>query len=302
MSEDKNINVSIVPKFAETALENVLEEPSKAVGSTFNDIWFLTLGGPIGQLAEKRKMKYAADLEAYKKEIEEEISKVPNEKRCEVDIQIIGSIMEASKFCIEKEELRNMFSKLIASSMNTEREVSVHPAFPDMIRQLCPDEAKILKYLKSKLSENDNKFALVDIRYLGEKTFKNDNGSDIVKTIDMINETVRTVGVTLSTKDMDRERTVFSDVTDLGILSECEKSSNISSYLQNLEKMRIIDIVNKEIVFRDDYYRIINSEFIKSFLFSADVYSSRTKRTFGFIKKYFKLTSFGIDFVNTCIE
>lgn len=147
MSEDKNINVSVVPKFAETALENVLDKPSKSIGETFSDIWYLVLGGALGQMAEKRKMKYAADLEKYKKKIEEEIEKIPDDKKCEPDIQMIGSVLEASKYCVEKEELRNMFAKLIVSSIDIDKQDIVHPIFIDIIRRMDNLDARVLKYI-----------------------------------------------------------------------------------------------------------------------------------------------------------
>ena len=106
-----NGNIPEIPDFAEKAIENVLDEPTKAMGSTFADIWFLALGGPIGQLAQKRRIKYAYDLKLFKQKTEEEISKIPQEKRLEADIQIVGPILEAAKYCAEKEQLRNMFAK-----------------------------------------------------------------------------------------------------------------------------------------------------------------------------------------------
>lgn len=160
MSEDKNINVSVVPKFAETALENVLEAPSKSIGDTFSDIWYLVLGGPIAQAVEKRKMKYAVDLEAYKKKIEEEIEKIPDNKKCEPDVQVTGAILEASKYCAEKEELRNMFAKLIASSMNLDKQDIIHPIFVDIIKRMDNLDAKVLKYIFLK-----DKYTFSDVSY-----------------------------------------------------------------------------------------------------------------------------------------
>lgn len=143
MSEDKSINVSLVPKFADKALENVLESPSKSVGETFSDIWYLVLGGPMRQMAEKKKLKYAKELEKYKIKIEQEISKIPTDKKSDADIQIIGPVLEVSKYCAEKKELRDMFAKLIASSMNTDRQDKVHPIFSDMIRRMTVFDAQL---------------------------------------------------------------------------------------------------------------------------------------------------------------
>ena len=65
------------------------EQLTKAIGSTVSDIWFLVFGG-IGHLAEKRKLRYAVELENYNRELHEKIEAIPNEKRVEPDIQIVS--------------------------------------------------------------------------------------------------------------------------------------------------------------------------------------------------------------------
>lgn len=141
MSDDKNINISIGSKLVDDTMENLLDKPTKSIGETFNDIWFLTLGGPIGNLAEKRKLKYAIELEKYKNDIEHEIDKIPQGKRTEGDIYFIGMVLESSKYCAGKETLRRMFAKLIASSMNIDKKEYVHPIMVNIIRQLAPLDA-----------------------------------------------------------------------------------------------------------------------------------------------------------------
>ncbi len=142
MSE-KNINISFVPEFVETALENVLEEPSKSIGDTFSDIWYLVLGGSVGQLAQKRKMKYAYELEKYKQKISEEIEKIPIQDRVDADIQIIGYILDASKYCVGKKELRDMFAKLIATSMKKNTHEYVKPIYIDIVSKMTVNDAKL---------------------------------------------------------------------------------------------------------------------------------------------------------------
>ena len=147
MSEDKSINISAVPEFVDKTLENVLEEPSKVIGTTFSDIWYLTLGGPIGHLADKRKIKYAKDLQIYKEMIEMEINRIPAENRVEADIQIVGPALEASKYCAEKEKLREMFAKLIASSMDCEKRDKIHPILCHILGGMTPFDAEIFKQI-----------------------------------------------------------------------------------------------------------------------------------------------------------
>lgn len=302
MAEDKEINVSLVPKSLDKAMENIMYEPSKSIGKTLGDIWFLIFGGFLGQLAEKRKLKYTVEFLKYKKEIEREINNIPTEDKVELDFQILGSVFEASKFCLDKAELRKMFSKLIASSMNRKVVECVHPSFGVMISQMCTDEAKLVKFLKEKIEINENRFPIVDIVYFGDRIIKEDGGRETIMRVDLINETISSVKTNLTPEEIDIERHCFSGFSDIGISCKCDKYSNLPNYLQNLNRMGIIEFVNREIVFCDDYSRIIESQFMRTTLFSLNVYSQSPKRTYGFIKKYFKVTDFGRNFLEACVS
>lgn len=131
MSEDKS--PLQIPEFIEKGLENMMDEPSKRIGKTFADIWDLVLGTTIEYKANIKKLKYAVEYEKYKEKIEQEIERIPIQNRCSPDLQIIGSALEASKYCVDKEELRDLFAKLIASSINVEKRQVVHPMFIDIL-------------------------------------------------------------------------------------------------------------------------------------------------------------------------
>lgn len=63
-------------------------------------------------------MRYAFELEKYNKELQEKVDDIPIEKRVEPNIQIVVPALEASKYCVEKQELREVFANIIALSMN----------------------------------------------------------------------------------------------------------------------------------------------------------------------------------------
>lgn len=237
MSKEKKMNVSLVPEYAEKALENVLEEPSKAIGSTLNDIWFLTLGGPIEQLANKRKIKYAFDLENYKKMIEQEIEKVPEDRRTIPDIQKIAALLEASKFCIDKVELREMFSKLIGATMNKDTEKYVNISFGQILSQLVPDEAKILMQLPEKsLFE-----PLIDI--------------------------------CVEKPDIEGKFTLYTNLGVLGYDSSCEYPEQLSLYVDNLLRLGVVNVPNGQYLVDDwRYAKILDSMYYQKFYEKAESY------------------------------
>ena len=158
MSENSKINIGLInaemPECVDKALTNLTEQPTKAIGSTVSDIWFLVFGG-IGHLAEKRKLRYAVELEKYNKELQATINEIPKERKVDADIQIVAPALEASKYCVEKEELRKMFVNLIASSMDSDKVTSVHPIFTDIISKLSSVDALLFKAIANKNYDDD---------------------------------------------------------------------------------------------------------------------------------------------------
>lgn len=146
MSEDKKSLIDLVPDSVDNAVKNITDKPTQNIGTTLADIWYLVFGG-ISQAAEKRKLKYSYALQEFEKELKEKISKIPENKLIEPDMQIVAPALEASKYCIEKEELRHMFAKLIYSSLNEDFKQKVHPIYVKIINNLTPFDAKVLNMI-----------------------------------------------------------------------------------------------------------------------------------------------------------
>lgn len=145
MSEEikKTVLNTLAEPIANSA-KNITDKPTQNIGTTFADIWYLVFGG-ISQAAEKRKLKYSYALQEFEKELKEKISKIPEDKLVEPNIQIIAKALENAKYCVEEEELRHMFSTLISSAMTMDLFVS--PIMIDIVSSLSPINAKILNYL-----------------------------------------------------------------------------------------------------------------------------------------------------------
>ena len=137
---------SLIPKSFDKAVGNITDKPTKEIGQTLSDIWFLVFG-EITYSAEKKRKKYEVDLEQYEKELRESLEKVAEEKRIEPKLQIAGQALESSKYCISSVELRRMFVNLISGSVNSDYAKEVHPSFPDIIKQLDDKDAKLLREL-----------------------------------------------------------------------------------------------------------------------------------------------------------
>lgn len=140
--------MSILPNSVDHAVENLTAPLTTNIGTTFGDLWFLVFGG-ISQAAQKRKIKYAVEAEKFRKDTEERIRDIPEDDLKEPNAQIATQALEQSKYCIEEEALRKMFSELIASSMMKSREGIAHPAFAILLSQMSPADASALKRIQN---------------------------------------------------------------------------------------------------------------------------------------------------------
>ena len=148
MSEDIKSLINLVPNSVDNAVKNITDKPAQNIGTTLSDIWYLVFGG-ISQAAEKRKLKYSYALQEFEKELNEKVSKIPNDKLTEPDIQITAQALENSKYCIEQEELRKMFASLISNSMNIDFNQDIHPSFAETIKQMSSLDAKVIRTFKN---------------------------------------------------------------------------------------------------------------------------------------------------------
>lgn len=121
---------------------------------TVEDWWFINFGHTTNEKAEMLRAKQEASIEAYKTSILEEVAKINPTNLKEPELKILGPALEASKYYIEEEELREMFAKLISSSMDKSNESITHASYVEIIKQLSPLDAENLKCLYSNKGED----------------------------------------------------------------------------------------------------------------------------------------------------
>lgn len=132
---------------------------AKSVGETLNDLFFLATGG-INLAADKKRIKTALNLELFERNCRAEIDSIPEEKLVEPDTQKVLNAIDDAKFCVDHEELRVMFEKLVASSFSSDTASYVHPSFSRMIRSFSVLDAKIISLFTS----HQKSFPIVEYR------------------------------------------------------------------------------------------------------------------------------------------
>ncbi len=138
--KDKSLS-SPIPSSVDKALENLTDGPTKEIGNTLSDIFFLVFGR-IHQAAKKRQLKYDIAYKNYQNEILYKASQIPETNLVYPDLQIVGPALDASKYCIEKKSIRQMFVNLITATMDSSKCDFVRPSFAHTISQLLPLDAQ----------------------------------------------------------------------------------------------------------------------------------------------------------------
>lgn len=79
--------------------------------------------------------------------LEARLAKVPPERIVTPRPTLAGPAIEALRYAGHEESLRDLYANLLATSMDAETAHSAHPAFVEILGQLTPDEAKLLRHI-----------------------------------------------------------------------------------------------------------------------------------------------------------
>ena len=144
----------------------------------------------------------------------------PEGRICSPSLHIAGPALEAMRFATDEPDLRSLYVNLIAASMDTERVRRAHPAFVEIIKQLTPDEARII----ASIGHNRNHF-LLELITLGDPG-QEEYTSDLVIRLDAPQywsayiENLHRLGIIAST----------SDQNDVEYLSDHSTTEELEAY------------------------------------------------------------------------
>ena len=103
------------------------------------------VAAPLHRLNASFKFKTEVWIKNFKKRYH----KIPEDNRQECPVNILGPTLESLKYNIDENELRDMFTNLLISSMDN-RKSGCHPAFVSVINQMSDNDAIVLRFLVDK--------------------------------------------------------------------------------------------------------------------------------------------------------
>lgn len=119
---------------------------------------------------KKANITFKYKLEQFEDDLKENMRKIPEGNVIEPALNVVGPTIEALKYTIDTEDLREMYMNLLTSSMDIDKIQYTHPSYVDIIRQLTSLDALILK----KAKEYDNLMRISRITFaFDDKTYKN---------------------------------------------------------------------------------------------------------------------------------
>lgn len=197
------------------------------------------------------------------KTVTEKLNKKNTKEIKTPDPRIAGTTLEGLKYTAQEKDLREMYINLLTNSMDAASSDIVHPAFPEIIKQISKDEAKILEFLAFHPS-----IPKIDVK----ENIKDGKGGFRMRLVN------------------------YSAIFQLLSL---EKKENYNVYLNNLERLKLIEIP-VDLFFTDEkiYLHLEEAYRVKKIKESLD----ESKNIFEISKGIIKLSEFGILFCNCCVD
>jgi len=201
-----------------------------------------------------------------KKLLEEKLQNTPAELIESPEPHIAVPAMQYISYCMDNEELREMYANLLANSMNKVVKNGVHPGFVEIIKQLSPDEAKILRVLKQ-----EHSVPTISLKYSHKS---GGGGIEIIRNFSIIGEQ-----------------------------AGCENPYDVNMYFNNLVRLGLLYdakgisyLTNKAL-----YEPLKKHEMIVPYA-SNEKANSKGFEEYKFAESYVELTAYGSSFCDICLS
>lgn len=259
--EEKIIPVvdKIVPDVYNDGLKPAISETGKMVALVPQAINAAL--APLRQWIAKREY----NVEETKKLLELKLAKVGTEHIVPPEPYVAVPALQSISYSMDSKELRNLYANLLARSMTDTEKEKVHPSFVEIIRQLTPEEAKILK-----LFAQESTYPLIELRCVDQlpKIF-----------------TQKTYSV------------VIHNFTSIG--DDICGATNISVCLENLTRLKLINIFENKAMAESNLYKSLeNDPFIVDMMKQA----LPDNHKWEIHRKMFSVTDYGRQFIDICVN
>lgn len=228
-----------------------------------NEVEVTISSGRIAKIVGERQVLYdnaAVKIDQTAKLLEDRLKEIPQEKQKVAEPYIAVPAIQQLFYSIDSVELREMYANLLASSMNVDKYENVHPGYVEILKQLMPDEVRLLNTLNPLPVVS---YPLIDVNI---KTGSNGFSS------------------------------LIRNFTTQGI-EALEHPSKITSYIDNLSRLGLIRIHEDMHMTDSKKYTEIETNGILNAMID---YALSKQLNHDFKHKLFHLTEYGASFLKVC--
>ena len=195
----------------------------------------------------------------------EKLKKVPKDQVTAPPIHIAGPAIESLRFAGNEPSLRELYANLLATSMDSGTVHEAHPAFVEILRQLTPDEARIVDLF---VDQDYWPRPLITVR---RQSKEGRGGYDILRHFSLLGEE-----------------------------AQCSYPEMTPSYVDNLCRLGLAEIpALSELTDAGQYEPLERHPTVENIV--AEI-SASTEDKPEIIKEILKVTTLGGQFCNACVE
>jgi hypothetical protein len=194
--------------------------------------------------------------------VAQKLQNTPTECIRTPDPAVAGPILESLRYTGHHEALRELYANLLANAIDERTAREAHPGFVEIIRNLSPDEARILKFLATHSS-----YPIINIK----RVLKKDGGYIVL----------------------------YRHLTLLSVNAGCQHAQLTPSYVENLERLGLIRVPYGAHLKDDSLYGPIRDHPQVKALLEEIGESEEHKAEIE--KRKVEVTPLGAQFINACV-
>lgn len=195
--------------------------------------------------------------------VAEKLKDTPQEQIQPPKANIAGPALEALRYTGHEPTLRELYANLLAASMDKRTAAMAHPSFVEIVKQLLPDEARLLA-----VCAEDRAFPLITVR-VNQKP-PAEGGRDVLRHFSL-----------------------------LGVDAKCEIPNLVPSYLDNLTRLGIIEIPQFFRYMAPNVYDALENH--PEVLAVVELINKQPDKVASIDRKGFFVTQLGRQFIAACV-
>lgn len=286
-------------------IRELLEPPAKAIGEGVGSLTSLIFD-PINAAANRNRQVFAEEmateigvrLDGY----EGDLTSPP--------LRVSIPLLEGAILASDSTEVRRFFYNLLAASISASSEYLVHPSYANLVSELSPDEAKILRFLYFTTDRQPTVSVRRIEKYRRDSlsishTCSAGEGRDTILIPYRTRSGVIRFASPSAYDTIETHTLGETFLKSFGIFAwdaGCERPELGINYIDNLCRLSIIETVGGRLACQDKYTEIINSKpFIEALTKDLTNQNAEQATAYTARKGFIRFTSFGREFMNCCM-